>query len=95
MYFPLRVFFFQEPVANSFIVLGEVQSAGGGGECSGLSFGVWAIRSAKPVQVVGDDDEGDDDGDSSSDGGPTGKVDEDGKGVPLNGRESRIIMGDK
>ena len=45
---------------------------------------------------MGDDDEGDDDGDStSSDGGPTGNVDADGKGVPLYGRESRIIMGDK
>ena len=49
----------------------------------------------RPVKVVGNDDEGDDDDDSSSDGGPTGMVDEDGKGVPLYGRESRVILGDK
>ena len=43
------------------------------------------------VKVVGSNDEGDEEDDSSSDGGLT---DEDGKGVPLYGRESRIILGD-
>ena len=95
MYYLLRVFFSQEPVANSFIVLGVVQSAGGVGECSGLSLGYGPYGLVMPVKVVGDNDEGDDNGDSSSDGGPTGKVDADGKGVPLYGRESRIIVGDK
>ena len=35
----------------------------------------------------------DEDNDSGSDGGPPGTVDEDGKGVPLYGRESKIIVG--
>ena len=47
------------------------------------------------MRVVGDDDEGDDNDDSSGDGGPTGTADEDGKGVPLYGRESRAILGDE
>ena len=39
------------------------------------------------MRVVGNNDDGDDEDDSSSDGGPPGMVDEDGKGVPLYGRE--------
>ena len=49
----------------------------------------------RPVKVVGNDDEGDEEDDSSSDGGPPGTVDVDGKGVPLYGRESKIILGKK
>jgi hypothetical protein len=61
-----------------------------------LGYGPYgATYDIRPVKVVGNDDEGDEEDDSSSDGGPTGTVDEDGKGVPLYGRESRIILGDK
>ena len=60
----------------------------GYGPC-GLTYNI------RPVKVVGIDDEGDEEDDSSSDGGLTGMVDKDGKGVPLYGRESRIILGDK
>ena len=47
------------------------------------------------MRVVGNDDDGDDEYDSGSDGGPPGTVDEDGKGVPLYGRESKDILGNK
>ena len=47
------------------------------------------------MRVVGNDDDGDDEDDSGSDGGPPGTVDEDGKGVPLYGRESKVILGNK
>jgi hypothetical protein len=47
------------------------------------------------VRVVGNDDDGDDEDDSGSDGGPPGTVDEDEKGVPLYGRESKVILGNK
>ena len=58
-----------------------------------LGYGRYG-RSIEPVWVVGDADEG---GgyDSSSDVGPSGTVDEDGKGVPLYGRESKIVLGTK
>ena len=49
-------------------------------------------RSIEPVQVVADADEGGGD-DSGSDVGPSGTVDEDGKGVPLYGRGSMIVLG--
>ena len=65
------------------------------GNAPGYPLGYGPYGSVEPVRVVGDDCEGDDDGDSSSDGGPTGNVDADGKGVPLYGRELRIILGDK
>ena len=65
------------------------------GNAPGYPLGYGPYGSVEPVRVVGDDDEGDDDGDSSTDGGPTGNADADGKGVPLYGRESRVIMGDK
>ena len=65
------------------------------GNAPGYPLGYGPYGSVEPVKVVGDDDEGDDDGDSSSDGGPTGEVDAGGKGVPLYGRESRIVLGDK
>ena len=57
-----------------------------------LGYG-W-YRSIEPVKVVRNADEGGDD-DSSSDVGPSGTVEEDGKGVPLYGRESKIILGKK
>ena len=56
-----------------------------------LEFGRYG--GVKPVRVVGNGDDGDEDNDSGSDGGPPGTMDEDGKGVPLNGRESKIIVG--
>ena len=49
----------------------------------------------KLVRVMGNYDEGDDNNDSCSDGGLAGTVDKDGKGVPLYGREPRVILGDK
>ena len=61
-----------------------------------LGYGPYGSTYAiRPVKVVGNDDEGDEEDDSSSDGGPTGTVDEDGKGFPLYGCESRMILGDK
>ena len=58
-----------------------------------LGYGRYGY-SIEPVQVVGNADEGGGD-DSSSDVGPSGTVDEDGKGVPLYGRESKIVLGTK
>jgi hypothetical protein len=54
--------------------------------------------SIEPVQAVGNADEGGGDdggGDSGSDVGPSGTADEGGKGVPLYGRGSKIVMGTK
>ena len=65
------------------------------GSAPGYPLGYGPYGSVRPVKVVGNDDEGDDDDDSSSDGGPTGTVDEGGKGVPLYARGSGIILGDK
>ena len=62
-----------------------------------LGYGRYG-SSIEPVQVVGNADEGggDDGGDDSgSDVGPSGTADEDGKGVPLYGRESKIVLGTK
>ena len=64
------------------------------GNAPGYPLGYGQFRSIEPVQVVGNADEGGDD-DSSSDVGPSGTVDEDGKGVPLYGRESRITLGNE
>ena len=58
-----------------------------------LGYGRYG-RSIEPVQVVGNADEGGAD-DSGSDVGPSCTVDEDGKGVPLYGRESKIVLGTK
>jgi len=58
-----------------------------------LGYGRYG-RFIEPVQVVGNADEGGVD-DSGSDVGPSGTVDEDGKGVPLYGRESKIVLGTK
>ena len=54
-----------------------------------MGFGKY--RGIEPVRVVGINDDGDDEDDSGSDGGPPGTVDKDGKGVPLYGRESKVI----
>ena len=56
------------------------------GNAPGYPLGYGWYRSIEPVKVVGDADEGGDD-DSSSDGGPSCTANEDGKGVPLYGRE--------
>ena len=58
-----------------------------------LGYGRYG-RSIEPVQVVGNADEGGGD-DSGSDVLPSGTVDEDGKGVPLYGRESKVVLGTK
>jgi hypothetical protein len=50
--------------------------------------------SIEPVRVVADADESGDDG-SISDVGPSGTADEDGKGVPLYGSGSTIVLGNK
>ena len=61
-----------------------------------LGYGPYgATYKIRPVKVVGNDDEGDEEDYSSSDSGLTGTVVEDGKGVPLYGRESKIILGDR
>ena len=65
------------------------------GNALGYPLGYGPYGSIRLVKVVGTDDDGYEDNYSSSDGGPQGKVDEDGKGVPLYGRESKIILGDK
>ena len=65
------------------------------GNAPGYPLGYGPYGSTRPVKVVGTDDDDDEDNDSSSDGGPPGTVDEDGKRVPLYGRESKIILGDK
>ena len=49
----------------------------------------------KLVRVMGNGDDGDDNDNSGSDGGLPGTVDEAGKGVPLYGRESKIVLGNK
>ena len=65
------------------------------GNAPGYPLEYGPYRLTMPVKVVGTDDDGAEDDDSSSDGGPPGAVGEDGKGVPLYGRESKIILGDK
>ena len=65
------------------------------GNALGYLLGYGPYGSTRLVKVVGTDDDCDEDDDSSSDGGPPGTVDKDGKGVPLYGRESKIILGDK
>ena len=65
------------------------------GNAPGYPLGYGPYGSTRLVKVVGTDDDGDEDNDSSSDGGLPGTVDEDGKGVHLYGRESRIILSDK
>ncbi len=65
------------------------------GKAPGYPMGFGQYRGIEPVRVVGNDDDGDDEDDSGSDGGPPGKVDEDEKGVPLYGRESKVILGNK
>ena len=66
------------------------------GNAPGYSLGYGRYgRSIEPVQVVvGNADEGGGD-DSGSDVSPSGTVDVDGKGVPLYGRESKIVLGTK
>ena len=64
------------------------------GNAPGYPLGYGRYWSIELVQVVGNADEGGDD-DSISDVGLSGTVDEDGKGVPLYGRESKIILGKK
>ena len=54
-----------------------------------------SYRGIEPVRVVGSNDDGDDEDDNGSDGGPPGTVDEDEKVVPLYGRESKGILGNK
>ena len=81
------------------------------GNAPGYPLGVGRYGEIKPVKVVDDgeedeNDEDDEEDDSSSEGGLTNEaagmddeegvtVDEDGKGVPLYGRKSRILLGDK
>ena len=89
------IFFFQEPVADSFIVQVWYSQQVEEGNALGYPLGYGPYGSTRPVKVVATDDDGDEDDDSSSDGGLPGTVDEDGKGVPLYGRESKIILDDK
>ncbi len=65
------------------------------GNAPGYPMGFGKYRGIEPVRVVGNDDDGDDEDDSSSEGGPPGTVEEDGKGVPLYGCESKVILGNK
>ena len=65
------------------------------GNALGCPLGYGPYGLIGPVKVVGTNDDCDEDDDSSSDGGPPGTVDEDGKGVPLYGRGSGIILGNK
>ena len=58
-----------------------------------LGYGRYG-SSIEPVRVVGNADEGGDD-DTGSDVGPSGTVDEGGRGVPLYDRESKIVLGMK
>ena len=60
----------------------------------GYPLGYGQYRSIEPVRVVVEAGEIGDDG-SSSDGGPSGTVDADGKGVPLYGRGSTVVLGNK
>ena len=57
-----------------------------------LGYGVYG--GVKLVKVVGNDDDGDEDVGSGGDGGMPKMVDAAGKGFPLDGRESRILLGD-
>ena len=62
------------------------------GNAPGYPLGYGRYGSTEPVKVVGNAGEGGDD-DSSSDVEPSGTLDDGGKGVPLYGRESKIILG--
>ena len=63
------------------------------GNAPGYPLGFGKYGGIKPVRVMGNDDDGNKDNDSGSDGGPPGTADEAGKGVPLYGRESKILLG--
>ena len=63
------------------------------GNAPGYPLGYGSYGGVEPVRVVGNDDDGDEDDDSVGDGGPPGAVDKAGKGVPLYGRESKILLG--
>ena len=63
------------------------------GNAPGYPLGFGWYGGIELVRVVGTDDDGDEDDDSGSDGGLPGMVDKNGKGVPLYGRESKIIVG--
>ena len=65
------------------------------GKAPGYPLGYGQYGSHKPVRVVGNDDGGDEEDASSSDVGPSGNVDEGGKGIPLYGRASKIVLGGK
>ena len=64
------------------------------GNGPGYPLGYGQCRSIESVRVVVDADESGDDG-SSSDVGPSGTADEGGKGVPLYGSGSTIVLGNK
>ena len=64
------------------------------GNAPGYPLGYGQYRSIEPVRVVvGADESGD--GGSRSGAGPSGMADEEGKGVPLYGRGSTIVLGNK
>ena len=66
------------------------------GNALGYPLGYGQYRSIEPVRAVVDAGEiGDEGDDSSSDGGPSGTADVDGKGVPLYGRGSTVVLGNK
>jgi hypothetical protein len=65
------------------------------GNAPGYPLGYGLYGGVEPVRVLGNDDDGDEDDYSGGDGGPPGLVDEVGKGVPLYGRESKVILGNK
>ena len=63
------------------------------GSAPGYPLGYGLYGAVKPVEVVGNDDDGGEDVGSGGDGGTPGMVDAAGKGVPLYGCESRILLG--
>ena len=63
------------------------------GKAPGYPLGFGRYGGIEPVRVMGNDDDGDEDDDSGNDGGPPSMVNEDGKGVPLYDRESKILLG--
>ena len=65
------------------------------GNAPGYPLGYGRYGGHEPVRVVGNGDDGDEDNEGGSDGRPPGTVEEAGKGVPLYGRESKIVLGNK
>ena len=63
------------------------------GNAPGYPLGYGSYGGVEPVRVVGNDDDGDEDNDSGGDSGPPSTVDKAGKGVPLYGRELKILLG--